>query len=51
VADHPNRLIPHHEMGVAMAPTRRAKRVASIMAGGFNAKLRASCGRRTPLDT
>jgi hypothetical protein len=31
VGDQPKRLIPHHEMGVAMAPIVRAKRAASIM--------------------
>jgi hypothetical protein len=38
-------------MGVAMAPTTRAKRVASIMAGRFHAAHPRSFEDRTQLDT
>jgi hypothetical protein len=47
----PKRLSPHHEIGVATAPTSRAKMVASNMARGFNGAAPASCARRTRLDT
>ena len=50
-ADQPKRLSPHHEIGVATAPTSRAKMVASNMAGGFNGIAPPSCARGTGLDT
>jgi hypothetical protein len=50
-AGQPKRLSPHQEIGVATAPTSRAKMVASIMARWFNGVAPASFVAGTGLDT